>query len=80
MARSTTSSCGLRAVGIRRSPASSSRSRDGGKGLAELIRERYGIRWSAFATLSVLVASLGICISDFIGVGAALGLAGIRRR
>jgi Mn2+/Fe2+ NRAMP family transporter len=48
-----------------------------GKGLAELIRERYGIRWSAFATLCVLVANFGICISDFVGVGAALGLAGV---
>jgi Mn2+/Fe2+ NRAMP family transporter len=48
-----------------------------GKGLAELIRERYGIRWSAFATTAVLVANMGICISDFVGVGAALGLAGI---
>ena len=48
-----------------------------GKGLAELIRENYGIRWSAFATLAVLIANFGICISDFVGVGAALGLAGI---
>lgn len=48
-----------------------------GKGLAELIRERYGIRWSAFATLAVLIANFGICISDFVGVGAALGIAGI---
>ena len=48
-----------------------------GKGLAELIRERYGIRWSAFATSAVLIANFGICISDFVGVGAALGLAGI---
>jgi NRAMP (natural resistance-associated macrophage protein)-like metal ion transporter len=48
-----------------------------GKGLAELIRESYGIRWSAFATLAVLIANLGICISDFVGIGAALGLAGI---
>jgi NRAMP (natural resistance-associated macrophage protein)-like metal ion transporter len=48
-----------------------------GKGLAELIREGYGIRWSAFATLCVLVANFGICISDFVGVGAALGLAGV---
>ena len=46
-----------------------------GKGLAELIREHYGIRWSAFATLSVLVANLGICISEFVGIGAALSLA-----
>ena len=48
-----------------------------GKGLAELVREHYGIRWSAFATAAVLIANLGICISDFVGVGAALGLAGI---
>src|SRR6201991_820583 len=48
-----------------------------GKGLAELIRENYGIRWSAFATLAVLIANFGICISDFVGVGAALGLAGV---
>src|SRR6201993_2671431 len=47
-----------------------------GKGLAELIREEYGIRWSVLATSAVLVANLGICISDFVGVGAALGLAG----
>src|SRR6478609_8620628 len=48
-----------------------------GKGLAELIREQYGVRWSAFATVAVLVANLGICISEFVGIGAALGLAHI---
>jgi Mn2+/Fe2+ NRAMP family transporter len=48
-----------------------------GKGLAELIREQYGIRWSAFATISVLVANVGICISEFVGIGAALSLAHI---
>src|SRR5436190_8255793 len=48
-----------------------------GKGLAELVREEYGIRWSVLATSAVLVANLGICISDFVGVGAALGLAGV---
>jgi Mn2+/Fe2+ NRAMP family transporter len=46
-----------------------------GKGLADLIRERYGVRWSLFATASVLVANLGICISEFVGIGAALDLA-----
>ncbi len=46
-----------------------------GKGLADLIREEYGIRWSLFATSSVLFANLGICISEFVGIGAALGLA-----
>jgi NRAMP (natural resistance-associated macrophage protein)-like metal ion transporter len=48
-----------------------------GKGLAELVREEYGIRWSVLATTAVLLANVGICISDFVGVGAALGLAGI---
>jgi Mn2+/Fe2+ NRAMP family transporter len=48
-----------------------------GKGLAELIREQYGVRWSMFATASVLLANLGICISEFVGIGAALNLAGI---
>jgi NRAMP (natural resistance-associated macrophage protein)-like metal ion transporter len=48
-----------------------------GKGLAELIREEYGIRWSVFATTAVLIANLGIAISEFVGIGAALGLAGI---
>src|SRR5437660_1366710 len=48
-----------------------------GKGLAELVREEYGIRWSVFATTAVLVANLGICISEFVGAGAALGLAHI---
>ncbi|HEX3518509.1 MAG TPA: Nramp family divalent metal transporter, partial [Solirubrobacteraceae bacterium] len=48
-----------------------------GKGLAELVREEYGIRWSVFATSAVVIANLGICISDFVGIGAALGLAGI---
>src|SRR3954452_22949776 len=31
-----------------------------GKGLAELIREEYGIRWSVIATSAVLVANMGI--------------------
>jgi Mn2+/Fe2+ NRAMP family transporter len=51
-----------------------------GKGLAELIREQYGVRWSLFATTSVLIANLGICISEFVGIGAALGLAGVPRQ
>jgi Mn2+/Fe2+ NRAMP family transporter len=41
------------------------------------VREQYGIRWALFATSSVLVANLGICISEFVGIGAALGLAHI---
>src|SRR5579884_3601755 len=50
-----------------------------GKGLAELIREQYGPRWSLFSTVSVLVANLGICISEFVGIGAALQLVHVPR-
>jgi Mn2+/Fe2+ NRAMP family transporter len=48
-----------------------------GKGLSELIREEYGIRWSVLATSAMLVANVGICVSDFVGIGAAFSLAGI---
>ncbi|HEX6664762.1 MAG TPA: divalent metal cation transporter, partial [Gaiellaceae bacterium] len=48
-----------------------------GKGLAELIREQYGVRWAMLSTVSVLLANLGICISEFVGIGAALNLAGV---
>jgi NRAMP (natural resistance-associated macrophage protein)-like metal ion transporter len=48
-----------------------------GKGLAELIREEYGIRWSVLASSAVVIANIGICISDFVAIGAAFGLAGV---
>src|SRR4029077_18476398 len=48
-----------------------------GKGLAELIREEYGIRWSVLASTAVVVANLAIWISDFVAIGAAFGLAGV---
>src|SRR5947209_7393049 len=48
-----------------------------GKGLAELIREQFGVRWSAVASVAFLLTSIGICTSDFVGTGAALGLAGV---
>ena len=48
-----------------------------GKGLAELVREEYGIRWSVLATAAVLIANLGICVSEYVGIGAAFGLAGV---
>jgi Mn2+/Fe2+ NRAMP family transporter len=50
-----------------------------GKGLAELIREQCGPRWSLVSTVSVLLANLGICISEFVGIGAALELIHVPR-
>jgi len=48
-----------------------------GKGLSTLIRERFGIRWVAFAMLALLIANGGTAVSEFVGIGAALGLLGI---
>lgn len=48
-----------------------------GKGLSALIRENFSIRLVAFAMLALLVANGGTAISEFVGIGAALGLVGI---
>jgi NRAMP (natural resistance-associated macrophage protein)-like metal ion transporter len=48
-----------------------------GKGLMGLIRERYGVRWGAFAVVLMLVANLGSTVAEFAGIGAALGLFGV---
>lgn|SRR2546428_691432 len=50
-----------------------------GKGLAELIRERFGIRWTLVAMLTVLVANGGVVVSEFAGAAAALELLGVQR-
>lgn len=45
-----------------------------GKGLSDLIRERFGVKWAFFAMLVLLVANLGVCIGDFAGIAASLEL------
>jgi NRAMP (natural resistance-associated macrophage protein)-like metal ion transporter len=50
-----------------------------GKGLADLIRERFSIRRTAFAMLALLLANTGLIISEFAGVVAALELFGVPR-
>lgn len=45
-----------------------------GKGLSDLIRERYGVRWAFFAMIILLIANLGVCIGDFAGIAASLEL------
>ena len=50
-----------------------------GKGLSELIRENFGIRWTAFVMLCVLVANGGTVVSEFVGIAVALELFGIPR-
>lgn len=45
-----------------------------GKGLSDLIREQFGVRWTAFAMLVILIANAGTVIAEFAGIAAALGL------
>ena len=50
-----------------------------GKGLSDLIRERFGVRWTTFVMLSLLIANGGVTISEFVGIAAATELLGIPR-
>src|SRR6266481_3144720 len=50
-----------------------------GKGLADLIRERFGVRWTALVMLALLIANCGVTVSEFVGIAAASELFGIPR-
>lgn len=50
-----------------------------GKGLADLIRERFGVRVAFFAMLCLILANLGTTAAQFAGVAASLELVGITR-
>jgi NRAMP (natural resistance-associated macrophage protein)-like metal ion transporter len=43
-----------------------------GKGLADLIREQFGVRWTALAMLALLIANTGITVSEFLGIAASV--------
>jgi NRAMP (natural resistance-associated macrophage protein)-like metal ion transporter len=48
-----------------------------GQGLTGLVRERFGVRWAAFAALTMISANLGSTVSEFAGISAALSLFGV---
>jgi Mn2+/Fe2+ NRAMP family transporter len=50
-----------------------------GQGLADLIREQFGVRWTAFVMLALLLANTGIIIAEFVGIGQASELVGVSR-
>jgi NRAMP (natural resistance-associated macrophage protein)-like metal ion transporter len=50
-----------------------------GKGLADLIRERFGVRWTALVMLVLLIANGGVTVSEFVGIAAATELFGVPR-
>ena len=50
-----------------------------GRGLLDLIRERFGIGWTLFAIAIIVVANGGVTISEFVGIGAASELLGVSK-
>jgi NRAMP (natural resistance-associated macrophage protein)-like metal ion transporter len=50
-----------------------------GKGLSDLIREEFGVRWTFFAMAILLVANIAVTISEFAGIAASLEIIGITR-
>jgi len=50
-----------------------------GKGTADLIRERFGVKVTAFAMLSLILANLGTTVAQIAGIAASAELFGISR-
>ena len=50
-----------------------------GRGLLDLIRERFGIGWALFAVAVIVLANGGVTVTEFVGIGAALELFGISK-
>lgn len=50
-----------------------------GQGLADLIREQFGVRWTAFVMVALLFANTGVIISEFVGIAQASELIGVSR-
>lgn len=50
-----------------------------GEGLVSLIREQFSLRVGAFAIGCLLIANLGLVVSEFAGIGAAFELFGLSR-
>jgi NRAMP (natural resistance-associated macrophage protein)-like metal ion transporter len=50
-----------------------------GQGLADLIREQFGVRWTALVMLALLIANTGVIVSEFVGIAQASELFGVSR-
>ncbi|HEY0429733.1 MAG TPA: divalent metal cation transporter [Pyrinomonadaceae bacterium] len=50
-----------------------------GQGLADLIREQFGVRLTALVMFAVLIANTGVIVSEFVGIAQASELFGISR-
>lgn len=50
-----------------------------GKGLSDLIREQFGVKFALFAMTILFIANFGVCIGDFAGVAASMELFGVSK-
>jgi Mn2+/Fe2+ NRAMP family transporter len=50
-----------------------------GQGLADLIREQFGVRWTSLVMLTLVLANTGVIISEFVGIAQASELFGLTR-
>src|SRR2546430_6766789 len=50
-----------------------------GQGLSDLIRDRFGVRWTVFAMAILLIANIANTVSEFAGASAALEIFGVPR-
>lgn len=50
-----------------------------GKGLSDLIREKFGVKWTFFAMLILFIANFGVVLGDFAGIAASMELFGISK-
>lgn len=50
-----------------------------GQGLSDLIRENFGVRWTALIMLALVVANSGIVVAQFVGIAQATELIGVSR-
>jgi Mn2+/Fe2+ NRAMP family transporter len=50
-----------------------------GEGLISLVREQFSLRMGAFAVTALLIANLGLVVSEFAGIGAAMEIFGVSR-
>jgi Mn2+/Fe2+ NRAMP family transporter len=50
-----------------------------GRGLLDLIREKFGVEWTLFAIGIIVIANGGVTVSEFVGIGAATELFGVSR-
>src|SRR5215204_1737841 len=50
-----------------------------GKGLADLIREQFGVRWTMLVMAALFVANAGVIVSEFVGIAAATEMFGVSR-